>query len=511
MLINWCDSVLTAEANTWLEGISCRASLVTIPVIPASRCKVLIRGDDLLLALAGQLSAQGMAAQPASAAGSSGKANRHAGAASAASGAAALPRSLSMISWLPACRSLRSPPLQWLRAFFCDLRPQQRHVGVDDRESPAFKQVKLQAAATLVQEGSQPSCRNFARFGVPQAMRAAVWEGALGEEGRHQPLGVNQPVMLAFSRDSSIAGACSVLPHPLLVVHNNVVSVTPSLEAAAAAAQSAPNNQQLQSHGPSTAPPTHPAASTPRLQACAPYAVLNHSTTAAGNAATHNRITPNCDSHSSSLHHHPAPAQPALSAFKVDLSTADGGAGFVEGQASRPIPAPFPVLFPPSGVVPFQGQVLHAAPLCYLYSSPAALYRMYRAMYCRYWCGLHSLSPSHGALPMLCKVTEDVLQVLDPTVVTHLQSLLVPPASLVMPWLTSAFVGFLPVAEVLLLWDRVVGLDSLLPLPLLAVAVLCFRRQVILACRCADELREVMSDLSKLQTVALLQAVLFEG
>lgn len=67
------------------------------------------------------------------------------------------------------------------------------------------------------------------------------------------------------------------------------------------------------------------------------------------------------------------------------------------------------------------------------------------------------------------------LQVLDPTVVTHLQSLLVPPASLVMPWLTSAFVGFLPVAEVLLLWDRVVGLDSLLPLPLLAVAVLCFR------------------------------------
>lgn len=37
------------------------------------------------------------------------------------------------------------------------------------------------------------------------------------------------------------------------------------------------------------------------------------------------------------------------------------------------------------------------------------------------------------------------------------------------------------------------------------------RRQVILACRCPDELREVMMDLSKLQTVSLLQAVLFEG
>lgn len=30
--------------------------------------------------------------------------------------------------------------------------------------------------------------------------------------------------------------------------------------------------------------------------------------------------------------------------------------------------------------------------------------------------------------------------------------------------------------EVLLLWDRVLGLDSLLPLPLLAVAIVCFRQ-----------------------------------
>lgn len=65
-------------------------------------------------------------------------------------------------------------------------------VGVDDRVSPTFKQVKLHAAVALVQEGSQSSCRNYARYGVPQAMRAAVWERALGEEDRHQPLGVNK-------------------------------------------------------------------------------------------------------------------------------------------------------------------------------------------------------------------------------------------------------------------------------------------------------------------------------
>lgn len=44
----------------------------------------------------------------------------------------------------------------------------------------------------------------------------------------------------------------------------------------------------------------------------------------------------------------------------------------------------------------------------------------------------------------------------------------------------TAFAGHLAVGEVLLLWDRIIGFDSLLPVPLLAVAVLAFRRQVSL-------------------------------
>lgn len=42
----------------------------------------------------------------------------------------------------------------------------------------------------------------------------------------------------------------------------------------------------------------------------------------------------------------------------------------------------------------------------------------------------------------------------------------------------TAFAGHLAVGEVLLLWDRVIAFDSLLVLPVLAVAVLAFRRQV---------------------------------
>jgi hypothetical protein len=44
-----------------------------------------------------------------------------------------------------------------------------------------------------------------------------------------------------------------------------------------------------------------------------------------------------------------------------------------------------------------------------------------------------------------------------------------------LPWLSSGFVGYLGPGEVLALWDRVIGYDSLLVLPLLAAAVLIFR------------------------------------
>jgi hypothetical protein len=66
-------------------------------------------------------------------------------------------------------------------------------------------------------------------------------------------------------------------------------------------------------------------------------------------------------------------------------------------------------------------------------------------------------------------------QELDPEVVSHVHDAGLPIAALALPWVCSAFAGHLPLEELLLLWDRVVGMDSLLPLPLLATAVVCFR------------------------------------
>lgn len=70
--------------------------------------------------------------------------------------------------------------------------------------------------------------------------------------------------------------------------------------------------------------------------------------------------------------------------------------------------------YPPSGILPFQGMASYLAPLCYLYQQPAAVYRMFKAMYGRYWCCLHTLNvqpaPSAG-LPVLCRTFLELLQV----------------------------------------------------------------------------------------------------
>jgi hypothetical protein len=49
--------------------------------------------------------------------------------ASAFGAAGALPKSLALISCLPALKTLTPPSMDWLRSFFADLRPQQRHVS----------------------------------------------------------------------------------------------------------------------------------------------------------------------------------------------------------------------------------------------------------------------------------------------------------------------------------------------------------------------------------------------
>lgn len=71
-------------------------------------------------------------------------------------------------------------------------------------------------------------------------------------------------------------------------------------------------------------------------------------------------------------------------------------------------------LYPASGILPFQGLSAFVAPLCYLYNSPAATYPVFKELYCRYWCRLHTLDVSQApkaSLAVLCRTFLDVLQV----------------------------------------------------------------------------------------------------
>ncbi|KAK9823267.1 hypothetical protein WJX72_001466 [[Myrmecia] bisecta] len=167
--------------------------------------------------------------------------------------------------------------------------------------------------------------------------------------------------------------------------------------------------------------------------------------------------------------------------------------------------------YPPSGVLPCRGSVLYAAPLCYLYEDAAQCYGMLRAMYCRFWCRLHSFSnacPPASTLPSLAATFLDLVQAIEPEVCEHLERVGGGALALALPWMAGAFVEQLAVEQVLLLWDRIIGFDSLLPLPLLAVALISCRHQVLLGCDTGAEAVEAMSDMSQLKVVPLLQGLL---
>ncbi|KAL0040686.1 hypothetical protein WJX79_001665 [Trebouxia sp. C0005] len=168
--------------------------------------------------------------------------------------------------------------------------------------------------------------------------------------------------------------------------------------------------------------------------------------------------------------------------------------------------------YPPSGVLPCRGLVEYAAPLCYLYAEQASCAVMFCSMYARFWCRLHTIDNTAGqdaTLVSLCALFLHLLEEGEAEVAEHLKAVGCPPLQLALPWIMTAFAGHLAVGEVLLLWDRIIGFDSLLPLPLLAVAVIAFRRQVLLTADSREQIMSIMEDLSQLKVVPLLQGILF--
>mmetsp|Transcript_15878 Transcript_15878/g.24447 ORF Transcript_15878/g.24447 Transcript_15878/m.24447 type:complete len:80 (-) Transcript_15878:83-322(-) len=72
-----------------------------------------------------------------------------------------------------------------------------------------------------------------------------------------------------------------------------------------------------------------------------------------------------------------------------------------------------------------------------------------------------------------------------------------------------AFVGVLEVDQIFLLWDRILGFESLEILPIFAASIFVFRANLILNCQNQDEYEELFNDLSNIKVVPLLQHFLF--
>lgn len=166
--------------------------------------------------------------------------------------------------------------------------------------------------------------------------------------------------------------------------------------------------------------------------------------------------------------------------------------------------------FPPSSVAPFRGQGQLAFPLCSVYGQSHQVYFVFRALWTRYWSRLHTFSSQCTGLLTLSLLFEELMQEHMADVSTHLIDLGVHPTSIALSWMASGFAGVLSMDQTLLLWDRVLGFDSLELLPVLAAAIFAYRRKLILQMSSADRAERIMANFTCVKIVPLLQLFLWD-
>nr|CAD7463680.1 unnamed protein product [Timema tahoe] len=166
------------------------------------------------------------------------------------------------------------------------------------------------------------------------------------------------------------------------------------------------------------------------------------------------------------------------------------------------------VIFPPSGIIPFHGFTMYAMPFCYMYENPIALYYTFRAFYLRYWFRLHEVSSHEQGILSLCLLFERLLQRYEPELWFHFKQVNIQPVRVVFKWLMRGFSGHLPPEQLLYLWDMILAYDSLEVLPILALAILSFRRDNLLQVETLQNVESVLADLSSVAVISLIQSAL---
>ncbi|XP_050077496.1 TBC1 domain family member 19 [Anopheles maculipalpis] len=163
---------------------------------------------------------------------------------------------------------------------------------------------------------------------------------------------------------------------------------------------------------------------------------------------------------------------------------------------------------PPCGFVPFHGICMLAAPFCYLYDNPVSLYYTFRAFYIRYCHRLTTINTHPQGIVSLCLLFEKLLQTHEPQLWSHFRELQIQPIRVVFKWLMRAFSGHLPPEQLLILWDLILGYDSLEILSLLAIIILSFRRESLMQVTSVENIEAILSDLSSVKVLPLIQLTL---
>ena len=66
-------------------------------------------------------------------------------------------------------------------------------------------------------------------------------------------------------------------------------------------------------------------------------------------------------------------------------------------------------MIPPSGLIPFKGMSFLIGVVCYLTDKVDEIYFLFRNMWCKYFCHLHSISSQDDSIVTMCKTFEDLL------------------------------------------------------------------------------------------------------
>ncbi|XP_067418652.1 TBC1 domain family member 19 isoform X3 [Emydura macquarii macquarii] len=169
----------------------------------------------------------------------------------------------------------------------------------------------------------------------------------------------------------------------------------------------------------------------------------------------------------------------------------------------------YAVFYPPNGVIPFHGFSMYVAPLCFLYHEPSKLYQIFREMYVRFFFRLHSISSHPSGIVSLCLLFEALLQTHLPQLFYHLREIGAQPLRISFKWMVRAFSGYLATDQLLLLWDRILGYNSLEILAVLAASVFAFRAVNLMEVTSLAAAEAVLADLSTLKVMPLLQIFLF--